>query len=398
MVEAPLRVAIAGAGMIARVHLDAARRAGARVVGICASTPERSKAAAERHGVERAYESAQELAGADGVDVVHVCTPNSSHYALAELALRSGKHVVCEKPLATNAREADALARSARSSGLIGAVPFVYRYHPMAAEARARVRGGELGQVRLIHGHYLQDWLSGANDNNWRVDPALGGPSRAFADIGSHWCDLVEWVTGHRISELIGETQTVVAQRAVHAAETFSAQAGGAAGKLVDVDTEDAVQVLFRTDRGAAGTLTVSQVSPGRKNRLWFEVDGAAASVGFDQENPESLFYGSRAGNAQLLRDPALLSADAARLSVLPAGHPMGYADCFAAFVAQVYDAVRTKTVAVTSPSPSGDGDKDGDGAYPGGFPSFADAARGVRLTEAVLSSARSRSWIEVPE
>jgi predicted dehydrogenase len=391
MVEAPLRVAIAGAGMVARLHLDAARRAGARVVGVCASTPERGKAAAERFGVERAYESAQELAAADGVDVVHICTPNSSHYALADLALRSGKHVVCEKPLATNVRDAEALARTARDSGLIGAVPFVYRYHPMAAEARARVQRGDLGPVRLIHGHYLQDWLSGAADNNWRVDPALGGPSRAFADIGSHWCDLVEWVTGHRISELIGETQTVVAQRAVTSAETFSIPAAdggdpGSPGELVDVDTEDAVQVLFRTDRGAAGTLTVSQVSPGRKNRLWFEVDGAGASMTFDQENPESLFFGSRTGNADLLRDPALLSPEAARLSVLPAGHPMGYADCFAGFVAQVYDAVRMKTA---MPAP-------GSGAYPWGFPSFTDAARGVQLTDAVLMSARSRSWIEV--
>jgi predicted dehydrogenase len=383
MTEAPLRVAIAGAGMIARVHADAARRAGARVVGVCASTPERGKAAAQRLGVERSYDTAEELASADGVDVVHVCTPNASHYALTELALRSGKHVVCEKPLATSTADAQALVELERDSGLIGAVPFVYRYHPMAAEARARVRDGRVGDVRLIHGHYLQDWLSEAGDNNWRVDAALGGPSRAFADIGSHWCDLVEWVTGHRISELIAEKQTVIGERAAAGRETFTRSADtdteAAAVETAAVGTEDAVQVLFRTDRGASGTLTVSQVSPGRKNRLWFEVDGAAAALAFDQENPESLFYGSRAGNAELLRDPALLSAPAARLSVLPAGHPMGYADCFAAFVGQVYEAVRGERDA---------GDR--------GFPGFADAARTVRLTTAVLESAATRSWIEV--
>jgi predicted dehydrogenase len=233
------------------------------------------------------------------------------------------------------------------------------------------------------------------------VDPELGGASRAFADIGSHWCDLLEWVTGHRISELIAQTQTVLPMREGAARGTFAGDdaSGDAAASsstampindtapikdaapIKDtVTTEDVAQLLFRTDRGATGALTISQVSPGRKNRLWFEVDGAASSVAFDQENPESLFIGSRAGNASLLRDAALLSPEAARLSVLPAGHPMGYADCFAAFVGDVYTAIRSNSE--TSPN---------------GLPTFDDAARTVRLTEAVLRSARTRSWIEVP-
>lgn len=386
--RSPLRVAIAGAGMVARLHLDAARRAGARVVGICASTPERGRQAAERLGLDRAFASAHELATDPEVDVVHVCTPNSSHHQLTELALRAGKHVICEKPLATTSADADELVKAAQDSGLITAVPFVYRYHPMAAEARARVRGGSVGQVRLIHGHYLQDWLSEPGDNNWRVDPELGGTSRAFADIGSHWCDLLEWVTGHRISELIAQTQTVLAKREGTARGTFSAaatsaSAGASTTTSTPVTTEDTAQLLFRTDQGATGTLTISQVSPGRKNRLWFEVDGAAASVAFDQENPESLFIGSRRGNANLLRDAALLSPDAARLSVLPAGHPMGYADCFAAFVADVYAAIQSNA------GPSATRQL--------AYPTFDDAARTVRLTETVLLSARTRSWIEVP-
>lgn len=387
MMEAPLRVAIAGAGMVARLHLDAARRAGARVVGVCASTPERGKEAAERFGLERSFDSAEDLVTSDAADVVHICTPNASHFRLAELALRAGKHVVCEKPLATASGEADALVDLAHDSGLIAAVPFVYRYHPMAAEARARVHGGFLGDVRLIHGHYLQDWLSEPGDINWRVDPRQGGASRAFADIGSHWCDLVEWVSGHRIRELIAEAQTVLPVRYGSGRETFTGSDAGAhdgEARGTEVTTEDAVQVLFRTDRGASGTLTVSQVSPGRKNRLWFEIDGAGASLAFDQENPESLFAGSRAGNARLLRDSALLSPEAARLSVLPPGHPMGYADCFAGFVADVYAAIRDAgSTPNRTDAPA--------------FPTFGDAARTVRLTEAVLRSARSRSWIEVP-
>jgi predicted dehydrogenase len=354
---APLRTGIAGAGMIGRVHLDAVRRAGANVVGVSASSPERAKEAAVALGVERAFASSRELVTSDEVDVVHICTPNDSHAPLAELALRAGKHVVCEKPLTTSAADADALAALAADSGSVAAVPFVYRYHPMAAEARARVADGRTGGIRLVHGHYLQDWLSLPGDTNWRVDPAAGGPSRAFADIGSHWCDLVEWVTGHRIAE-------------VSAVSRSMPRDGGTPA------TEDVVHLLLRTDRGATGAVTVSQVSPGRKNRLWFEVDGTRASLAFDQENPESLFVGRRGENAAVLRDPAVLSPDAARLSVVPGGHPMGYLDCFAAFVRDVHAAIR--------------------GEAPVRHPTFDDAARMVRLTEAVLASAAGRTWKEV--
>jgi predicted dehydrogenase len=361
------RTAIAGVGMIGQVHLDAVRRTGAPVVGVSSSTPARAKEAAAALGVERAFDSSEALVTSDDVDVVHICTPNGDHAGLVELALRAGKHVVCEKPLTTSSDTADALAALAATSGLVTAVPFVYRYHPMATEARARVLDGRAGEVRLVHGHYLQDWLSEPDDTNWRIDPVAGGPSRAFADIGSHWCDLVEWVTGHRITELTAVSQTID--------RTGPAGGGGAA---VRPDTEDVVQLLFRTDRAATGSVTVSQISPGRKNRLWFEVDGARTSLAFDQENPESLFVGSRGENAVVLRDPATLSPAAARLSVVPSGHPMGYLDCFAAFVRDVHAAIR---------APGGPGSA---------FPTFDDAARMVRLTEAVLASAADRTWKEV--
>jgi predicted dehydrogenase len=372
-VTAPaLRVAVAGAGMIARVHLDAARRAGATLVGIAASTPSRARAAAVELGVERAYDTAEELVAAADVDVVHICTPNVLHRPLAELAIRAGRHVVCEKPLATTVADAEALTALAAEHGVVAAVPFVYRYHPMAAEARART--GEIGPIRLVHGHYLQDWLSEPGDGNWRVDAAEGGPSRAFADIGSHWCDLVEWVTGHRIVEVSAAIQTVFARRPAAVAETFSSVAASGVG--IEVSTEDAAQMIFRTDRGASGSLVVSQVSPGRKNGLWFEVDGALAGLTFDQENPESLLVGSRRGRTTVTRDPTQLSAQAARLCTLPAGHPMGYHDCFTGFVRDVYAAVRgDRTVR---------------------FPTFDDGARMAKLTEAVLASAHTRSWTKV--
>jgi predicted dehydrogenase len=366
--------------MIGRVHLDAVRRSGAPVAGISASTPARAAEAAAALGVARAFDSSEELVTSDDVDVVHICTPNDAHARLAALALRAGKHVVCEKPLTTSAATAAELAALAASSGKVTAVPFVYRYHPMAAEARARVRDGRAGAVRLLHGHYLQDWLALPGDTNWRVDPVAGGPSRAFADIGSHWCDLVEWVTGHRITELTALTQTVPRDAAPGSGSAPTSPTAALPA------TEDVVQLLFRTDGGATGALTVSQISPGRKNRLWFEVDGARTSLAFDQENPESLFVGSRGENTVPVRDPALLSPAAAGLSTVPGGHPMGYLDCFAAFVRDVHRAIRAA-------DGGGAGEHDGG---PAGPPTFDDAARMVRLTEAVLGSAADRSWKEV--
>jgi predicted dehydrogenase len=333
-------------------------------------------------GAGRAFDSAEELAVSDEIDVLHVCTPNALHGPLVRAALSAGKHVVCEKPLSLSGPDSDELVALAARTGLVNAVPLVYRYHPLTVEARERVRRGDLGALRLIHGHYLQDWLARPQDNNWRVDPEVGGASRAFADIGSHWCDLVEWISGHRISELTAATQTVLAQRSAAGRETFTgSETGSPAGSGEDpqvaVSTEDAVQVLFRTDLGATGALVVSQVSPGRKNRLWFEIDGAERSVSYDGEDPESLLLGGRDRTEIVRRDA--LSEPANRINAVPAGHPWGYRDCFAAFTEDVYAAILG-----------------GSGSAEPAYPTFADAARTAHITDAVLTSAAHRSWIEV--
>jgi predicted dehydrogenase len=370
-----LRAAIAGTGFIGPVHLRAARLAGAEIVGISGVDPDSARRAAAALEVAHVFESSEALAADPGVDVVHICTPNHLHADLARRALEAGKHVVCEKPLATTAAAAAELVALAARAGVVAAVPFVYRFHAVVREARARIARGELGAIHLIHGSYLQDWLASPDDYNWRVDPALGGPSRAFADIGAHWCDLIEFVTGHRIARVSARTITAFAERAAGEANAFERAAG--ARPRVRVTGEDAVTMLLETDAGAAGTLVVSQVSPGRKNRLWFEIDAAAASIAFDQEDPERLWLGSRERQEIVLRDPARLSPPAARYASLPAGHAQGYGDAFQAFVADVYAAIRT-------------------GAAPDGLPTFHDGLRAARITEAVLASARSRAWEEV--
>jgi predicted dehydrogenase len=355
------RVAFVGGGFMGAVHSRAARAAGGRLVGIAASTPASAQRAASALGIERSYDSVDELLVDESIDIVHICTPNTSHAEYAQAAINAGKHVVCEKPLATSVVAAEHLVSEADRAGVTATVPFVYRYHPMVREARARVRTGALGPLLTIQGAYLQDWLLTETDDDWRVDDKLGGPSRAFADIGSHLCDLVEFVTGDRVARLVASTRTVYSERSSHRAIT----------------TEDAVALVVETDTGAIGTLLVSQVAPGRKNRLMIEVAGAVESMVFNQEEPESLWVGRRAGSQLLVRDAEQLSSDAARLSIVPAGHPMGYQDAFTAFVADTYAAVA--------------------GHAPEGLPRFADGLRAARVTDAVLTSAATGAWVDVP-
>jgi predicted dehydrogenase len=369
-----LRTAVVGTGFIGRVHARSARLAGARLVGVAGSSPASGQQAAEELGADRAFASGEELVEADGVDVVHIATPNHLHEPLALKALAAGKHVVCEKPVALDGAGAQRIADAAAASGLVVTVPFVYRFHPIIREARARVAAGELGRLHLLHGHYQQDWLLTPDDVNWRVDSALGGASRAFADIGSHWVDLVEFVSAYRISRLLARTATVVPERSTAATTTFSAPTTG--GERRPVDTEDAALVLFETAQGALGSMLVSQVSAGRKNRLWFELDGEHAAIAFDQENAETLWLGRRERGEILQRDPAVLAPDAARLVTLPPGHAQGYDGCFDLFVADTYAAIR--------------------GGSPEGLPLVGDGLRAARITDAVLESARSQSWIEV--
>jgi predicted dehydrogenase len=371
-----LGVAIVGTGMIGAVHRRAALLAGAVVRGVSASSPERGAEVAEAWDVPRAYRDISDALADPEVQVVHVCTPNHLHRAMAQAALEAGKHVICEKPLATTLQDAEALSALAASTGLVATVPFVYRYHPVVREARARIAHGDLGPLRLIHGSYLQDWLLDPASNNWRVDPALGGVSRVFADIGSHWCDLVEWVSGERFVDVSAAFETVIAQRAAATGLSFSTPAAG--GTMQPVSSEDVAAALFKTGNGTLASLTVSQVSAGRRNRLWFEIDGAQASVAFDQEDSERLWIGLPDQREEIfVRGPGAGSAEQRRLSVLPPGHAQGYGNCFDAFVADTYRAIVAER--------------------PEGLPTFEDGLRSALIVDRVIASARTRAWTSIP-
>jgi predicted dehydrogenase len=378
MADTTKRVAILGAGMIGEVHRRAALLAGAQVLGVMASTPERSRDVAEAWGVEQAYGSIDEVAESKA-DVVHICTPNASHVPYAVTLMKAGKHVLCEKPLGVSLEDARQASEVARDTGVVNTMPFAYRFHPMGREMRAKVQAQEFGAVNLIHGSYLQDWLLNPKSTSWRVDPKAGGPSRAFGDIGSHWCDFVEWVTGDRIARLAATTSITIKQRPAATAASFSAAESDA--PLVDVQTEDSALILFRTANDIAGSAVISQLSAGRKNRLWVEIDGMHQSAVFDQEKPEQLWIGTEAGAQVLVRDPNHGSAEQRRLSTLPAGHPQGYAQCFENYVADSYAAVDAQA---------------GHGEVPEGLPTFADGARAAQICDAMLRSAASGEWVSV--
>ncbi len=373
------RVAILGAGMIGTVHRRAALLAGADVVGVMASTPERSRQVAESWRAEQAYASNDEVVASD-VDVVHICTPNASHVPFAVALMEAGKHVICEKPLGVSLADATHAAEVAARTGMVNTMPFAYRFHPMVREMRARVQSDAFGSVNLMHGTYLQDWLLNPRSTSWRVDPTEGGPSRAFGDIGSHWCDLIEWVSGDRIAELVATTSISIPQRPAATAASFSAVESDA--PLIDVTTEDSALILFRTVNGVAGSAVISQLSAGRKNRLWVEVDGAHQSAVFDQEQPEQLWIGADEATTLLVRDPNQGSPEQRRLATLPAGHAQGYAQCFESFVADSYAAVDAYH---------------GHGEVPIGLPTFADGARAAAICDAMLTSATSKQWEPVP-
>jgi predicted dehydrogenase len=370
-----LNVAVIGTGFIGRVHARSARLAGAHVIGVAASTPERSSAAAASMNVPKAYSTGLDATRDPEVDVIHICTPNAFHLEVAQAALEAGKHVVCEKPLATSLSDARMLMNLAQAKGLVATVPFVNRFHPMVREARARVQSDDTGKLFLIQGSYLQDWLLQPGDTNWRVDAAAGGASRAFADIGSHLCDLLEWVTGQRFESLVAVLGRPIAQRA-SAQGRIAFQAGGDSPIDKKVETEDYACLMARTQSGVFASLTVSQVSAGRKNRLWFEVDGAQQSVMFDSESADQLWIGRREGSTMLMRDPGQFSEEQRRLNILPPGHTQGWGDAFAGFVADSYAAIR--------------------GEKHIGLPTFEDGARSMSIVEAVLRSAKSNEWTKI--
>jgi predicted dehydrogenase len=325
----------------------------------------------------------EELVSDRSVDVVHVCTPNHLHFPETKSALLSGKHVMCEKPLAMNPQETAALVQLARERGRVGAVNYNLRYYPLCQEAHVLVQQGAIGEPRIVHGAYLQDWLAYPTDWNWRLDPELGGAMRAVADIGTHWLDLVGWMIGRKLKALCADLAAVipVRQRPKGPVETFAKSANGAR-ESVHMTTDDYGSILLHFEGGLHGVLTVSQVSMGRKNRMWFEVDGSEGSLAWNQEQPNVLWIGSRKeANRSLIKDPSLMSPQARGYAVYPAGHAEGYPDTFVQLFRDLYGYIAA-----------------GDFTAPRSFPTFETGHYEVTLCQLIGMSSQQRRWVDVTD
>jgi predicted dehydrogenase len=376
---------LVGAGFAGPQHIDAVRRLGfVDIVAIAASSPESGRRKAEALGVQKGYGSYQALLDDPDVQVVHNATPNYLHYEVTSAALAKGKHVVSDKPLAMSAAQAKRLVNEAKRAGVVAAVTFNYRGNPLVQQARLAIARGDIGRPHFVHGYYLQDWLLKDTDFSWRLEPEKGGASSALGDIGSHWCDLAQHVTGLRITHVLGDIATVVKQRKKPRASREAFQPGDdEGGERVDIRVEDLASVLVRFENGARGCFSVGQVCGGHKNDLVLEVCGAKASLKWEQEAQNELWVGHRDNaNEVLQKDPALLDPDVRRYSHLPGGHQEAWADAFCNVMREIYRCIAEGPPHPT-PSPV--------------VASFEDGFRANRIVDAILESAADGgAWTRV--
>ena len=373
--------AVIGSGFIGTVHIENLRRLGLNVHGVLGSTPERGLQAAERIGLSRAYASLDELLDDPRVDSVHVTSPNQLHFPQVKRILAAGKHVVCEKPLAVTSAESAELVELAAASDRITAVNYNIRFYPLNQHAHQMVRDGELGEPRLVHGHYIQDWLLLDTDWNWRLEREKGGDLRAVGDIGTHWIDLLSFITGSRVSSVMADLSTFVKvrQQPTGPVETFS-QERAVDTVPVEMSTDDAALILLRFENGARGSVVVSQVSAGRKNSLQWEIDGSVAAAWWDSEHPDHLTIGHRnRPNEIMQRSAEVMNETGTQAASLPGGHVEGFGDTFHALFREIYKAV----LAGRAPERPL-------------YATFADGHHEMAVCDAIALSAREGRWVDV--
>ncbi len=379
----PIKTAIFGTGFMGRVHLEAVRRVEfVEAAAIAGRNAEAARRLGTAFSVPFITTDYREVLRDPAIDAVHIGTPNAQHFPMAKDALLAGKHVICEKPLTTTVAEAEELVSLASRQGVRNCVCHNLRYYPLVQQMRRMREAGDLGEILVVQGTYSQDWLLYDTDWNWRVETKAGGPSRCMADIGSHWFDMAEHVTGLRVTNLCADLQTFHATRKQpkHSVETFANKLLGPEDYVeTAVDTEDFGAVIFRMGNRTRGSVTASQVSAGRKNRLSIEIYGTRSSVAWDQERPDELWAGHRdSGNEVFVKDPSLLKPGARSYADLPGGHSEGYDDTFKQIFRRFYSSIATPGAAAE-------------------YPQFVDGLRQLTILNAELQSHQARSWVDVP-
>lgn len=377
-----IKVGIVGMGYIGESHIEAVRRIGfCELYAVADTNAALAQAKAEYYGIEKCYTNLEDLLADPDIDAVHNCTPNFLHLEINKKILRAGKHLLSEKPLCKSYAEAkELLAVKAECPNVAAAVNFNYRLNPMMQEAKNRIRSGEFGEVRVISGSYQQDYLLYDTDYTWRLDPKVAGCSCAIADIGSHLMDAVQQVTGHKIVEVMADLKTTipVRKKPTKQTETFTS-AIPTEYEEVQIENEEYGAVLFHTDKGATGVYHVSEVAAGHGCYFNFEINCAKASVKWNQEENDRLWIGYRGGdNRYIIRDPNLISAAARPYTSLAMGHPEGWNDAFKGNIYAFYKYIQDGMVGEPI------------------FSTFEDAAYIVRLTEAIVESAKEKKWVSL--
>ncbi|MEW5815786.1 MAG: Gfo/Idh/MocA family oxidoreductase [Spirochaetota bacterium] len=378
-----IKVGVIGKGFIGPAHVEGLRRLGyVEVLALSGSTEAETKQKAEALGVKKAYGDYKKLIADDEIQAIHICSPNNLHYPMAKESLESGKHVICEKPLTVNLKEAEELVKLADKKKLVNAVHFNIRYYPLMRQIRTMIQKGEFGEIFALHGSYLQDWLFYETDYNWRLEQIQSGKSRAVADIGSHWIDLIEYITGLRIVEVLADFATFhkLRKKPLRPVETY-------AGKIlkpedykdINIDTEDYASVLLRFNNSAHGVLIVNQVAAGRKNRLCFELNGSKRSAAWESETPNQMWIGRRDGNNEILmRDPSLMYPEVRSLVDYPGGHNEGFPDTLKQIFKEIYAYIKA-----------------GNYSVPPSFPTFKDGLRELILGEKIVESSKAGKWVK---
>jgi len=378
-----VKVGVIGTGFIGPAHIEALRRLGnIKVVALAECSHDIAKSKAEILSVEKYYGDYKQLLKNRDIQSVHICSPNYLHYQMSKEALEAGKHVICEKPLAISVQEAEKLVELTYKTGLVNAVNFNIRYYPLMRQVKVMVEKGDVGDILAIQGSYLQDWLFHQTDYNWRLEPDKSGQSRAIADIGSHWMDLIEYITGLEIREVCADFATFhkIRKKPLKPLETYTVKVLQPEDyEDVPINTEDYATVLFRLENNGRGVMTVNQVAAGRKNRLYFEIDGSKQSIAWESETPNQIWTGRRDGNNEvMMRDPSLVYPECRGLIDYPGGHNEGFPDTFKQLLKEVYAHVS--------------GEKSGDVSYP----TFKDGLRELILCENIIESNKNRTWVKV--
>ncbi len=377
-----IKVGVIGTGYMGSIHLEALSRVGGITVkSVCDINHELAEASSQKYNIEYAYDDHMKIIDDDEIEVVHNCSPNKYHYSITKEALERGKHILSEKPLAITLEEGSELVDLAIKRGVVTGVDFCYRYYPLVQEMAVRVRRGDLGDVRMVMGSYLQDWLSRPTDYSWRLEKSECGESNITADVGSHWFDLIQFVTGLKVTEVIGDLATIIPirKRPKHQVLAFE--------EVKDVETEDFKveleeysSVLYRLSNDAPGSFTTSQVCAGRKSDTEIQVYGSKCSYAWNHKRSNEMWIGYREKpNEVLIENPILQEKNTSKYATLPAGHPLGYHDAVLNLFNDFYDMVKFKkeTSAISRPT-------------------FATGYDEIKITNAILVSNKKRKWEKV--